>query len=140
MTYWVRPQAQPAHFLPTRAAFAELIRDMTRDAGGVATAGIWATGVRALKAELHRHNHEAAEQRQRRAMMVQRIRALLDQVKDGLPANPTWPFTWNIELGYFPGAYKLGLASNSSFRIPQSDAEAFIERRKRQEKAATSEE
>jgi excisionase family DNA binding protein len=44
-----------------------------------------------------------------------------------------------IERGYFPGAYKLGLASNSSFRIPQSDVDDFLEKRKRQGKAATSE-
>jgi hypothetical protein len=37
--------------------------------------------------------------------MVQRIRELLDQdfgelsraVKDGIPADPTWPFTWNVD-------------------------------------------
>jgi hypothetical protein len=89
----------------TLTAIDELIRELTRDAGGVATAEIWATGVRALKAELHRHNHEAAEQRQHRARMIQRIRELLDQdfgelsraVKDGLPADPTWPFTWNAD-------------------------------------------
>jgi hypothetical protein len=89
----------------TLTAIDELIRELTHDAGGVATAEIWATGVRALKAELHRHNHEAAEQRQHRARMVQRIRELLDQdfgelsraVKDGIPADPTWPFTWNVD-------------------------------------------
>jgi hypothetical protein len=63
----------------------------------VATAEIWATGVRALKAELDRHKRQPVEQCQRRAKMIQRIRSLLDQVKDGIPADPTWPFTWNAD-------------------------------------------
>ena len=51
----------------------------------------------ALKAELNRHRRQAAEQRQHRANMIQRIHKLLGQVKDGVPADPTWPFTWNVD-------------------------------------------
>ncbi len=32
--------------------------------------------------------------------------------------------TW-IKLGYFPGAYKRGLARNSHYCIPEGDIEAF---------------
>jgi excisionase family DNA binding protein len=45
-----------------------------------------------------------------------------------------------VKRGYFPGAYKVGLGATSPYRIPQSDVEAFIEKRERQGKAATSDE
>jgi len=79
----------------TLTAIDEIIRDLTHETSGVATAEVWAAGVRALKAELYRHNHQTADQRTYRAKLIQRIHDLLDQVKDGLPADPTWPFTWN---------------------------------------------
>ena len=34
-----------------------------------------------------------------------------------------------INRGYFPGAYKLSPASNSPYRIPESDVIAFEKRR-----------
>lgn len=38
-----------------------------------------------------------------------------------------------IAKGYFPGAYKVGPARNSLFRIPQSTVDEFLEERKKRQ-------
>jgi excisionase family DNA binding protein len=64
-------------------------------------------------------------------LTVKEVAAVLD-------AKPRTIQYW-VKRGYFPGAYKIGIARNSPYRIPRSDVDAFIVRRERQGKAATSE-
>jgi len=47
-----------------------------------------------------------------------------------LGVKPRTIHRW-IEKGYFPGAYKVGLAPNSPYRIPQSNVDAFLKKRER---------
>jgi excisionase family DNA binding protein len=50
------------------------------------------------------------------------------QVAELLGVTPRAIHKW-IKRGHFPGAYKLSPASNSPYRIPESDVIAFKEQR-----------
>lgn len=53
------------------------------------------------------------------------------EVAERLSVSPRAIHKW-IKRGYFPNAYKLSPASNSPYRIPESDIAAFEELRERQ--------